>query len=472
MGLHFRQSIGRHDEVLPLAPPGERVIVVGAGIAGLAAAFRLRQAGFEVLVLEANEHVGGRMATIERQGYRLDVAASALSTAYREMVKLIQDAGLEAEVEPFEPTIGVVRDGKIHRLNTASKIDMLRSDVLSTRSKIAITRVARDVVRARHVLNYDDFSRISELTNLGTETATEYARRRLNQELLDCFVEPACEAWYFCQPDVLSTASLLWHLKNFWLGRLFSSPAGIGFVAEGLARHVDVVLGARVKEVEEGPAGVRVSWEDPTRNAERVEEASSVVIALPSHEMVKVYPQLDAVRRDIANGLEYGSSLHIYLGLSRVPSEPCSWVVYPKREHESCFWTMFEHRKGMAPAGKRLMGAWFRSSWVEAHWDLDDDKVLDAGMSILGEVHPDVLDDVEMTYVHRVKPCLLRHRPGLYGDLAKFAAATDPGSRIQLAGDYFPVTSTNSCARSGELAADRLARRVGTRTSGSIGPRA
>ena len=40
-----------------------RIVVIGAGIAGLAAAFRLQQAGANVLVLEAADRPGGRMTT-------------------------------------------------------------------------------------------------------------------------------------------------------------------------------------------------------------------------------------------------------------------------------------------------------------------------------------------------------------------------------------------------------------------------
>ena len=51
------------------ARPGWVRIVVGAGIAGLNAAFRLRQAGMGVTVLEKADRVGGRMLTVERDGW-------------------------------------------------------------------------------------------------------------------------------------------------------------------------------------------------------------------------------------------------------------------------------------------------------------------------------------------------------------------------------------------------------------------
>ena len=46
-----------------------RIVVIGAGIAGLAAAFRLQQAGANVLVLEATDPPGGRMTTDTADGY-------------------------------------------------------------------------------------------------------------------------------------------------------------------------------------------------------------------------------------------------------------------------------------------------------------------------------------------------------------------------------------------------------------------
>jgi polyamine oxidase len=54
----------------------ERVVVVGAGIAGLAAASRLRQAGIDAVVLEARDRIGGRLHTVDLAGTPVDMGGS------------------------------------------------------------------------------------------------------------------------------------------------------------------------------------------------------------------------------------------------------------------------------------------------------------------------------------------------------------------------------------------------------------
>ncbi|MPQ97685.1 phytoene desaturase [Modestobacter sp. I12A-02628] len=57
----------------------DRVVVVGAGLAGLSAALRLRGAGREVTVVEAGPGPGGRAGRVERQGYALDTGPSVFT---------------------------------------------------------------------------------------------------------------------------------------------------------------------------------------------------------------------------------------------------------------------------------------------------------------------------------------------------------------------------------------------------------
>ena len=63
----------------------KRIIVIDAGIAGPTAAYRIQRAGLPVQVLEAEDHVGGRMSTGQIDGYRIARGACWLPSSYREM---------------------------------------------------------------------------------------------------------------------------------------------------------------------------------------------------------------------------------------------------------------------------------------------------------------------------------------------------------------------------------------------------
>ncbi|MFJ9668311.1 NAD(P)/FAD-dependent oxidoreductase [Streptomyces sp. NPDC101219] len=89
------------------------VVVVGAGIAGLAAARRLTSAGITTTVLETAHQAGGRMATEKIDGFRLDRTGQLLSTAYPE---LRLNPALDGLVlHPFAPGVLLHSDGRHHR---------------------------------------------------------------------------------------------------------------------------------------------------------------------------------------------------------------------------------------------------------------------------------------------------------------------------------------------------------------------
>ena len=75
------------------------VVVVGAGLAGLACARRLVEAGREVLVLEASDAVGGRVRTDVIDGFRCDRGFQLLNPAYPVLPKVIELADLD--LKPF-----------------------------------------------------------------------------------------------------------------------------------------------------------------------------------------------------------------------------------------------------------------------------------------------------------------------------------------------------------------------------------
>ncbi|HEX5245191.1 MAG TPA: NAD(P)/FAD-dependent oxidoreductase [Tepidisphaeraceae bacterium] len=78
-----------------MATRRQRVLVIGAGMAGLTAARRLAEAGRPVLVLEARDRVGGRIRTLREEGEILELGAEFIHGRPPELWDLIREAGLE-----------------------------------------------------------------------------------------------------------------------------------------------------------------------------------------------------------------------------------------------------------------------------------------------------------------------------------------------------------------------------------------
>ena len=82
------------------------IIVIGAGVAGLAAACRLRERGCHVTLLERSDRVGGRASSKLREGFRLDSGAHHVCATDRNLLGLIADAGLQEQLLPGWPGQG------------------------------------------------------------------------------------------------------------------------------------------------------------------------------------------------------------------------------------------------------------------------------------------------------------------------------------------------------------------------------
>jgi oxygen-dependent protoporphyrinogen oxidase len=432
-------------------------IVVGAGISGLTAAFRMQQAGFVVRVLEADGMVGGKMSSVEVGGFTMNRGANILPFSYKTIRALAADVGLGDQVPKMHGQIGTYRDGRIHRLRSDRlPIDGLRTKLLSPGSKALLRHLAVDALRMRKSLSYEN---LGLAASFDTESAAEYCDRRLNDELRDYLVEPVVRALFAGPAADISVVDFFFAALNFVGSGFMQYPGGISFLAEALAARLDVTTGAEATGIERDGDGVGVTWEhDGRTQSERVD---ACVIAVPGALVPKLYPGIDPRQGEILSTIyTYGTTFNAHLGLSTRPTETALIVQVPSTEDEGLCVVTFDHNSspGIVPAGKGKLSTYWLHDWCEARVGWTDEELLAEMMPSIEMIVPGVRDLVEVTRIDRWRPAVLKSYPGMYAFMAEFASLIDPASPVQLAGDYLSASSTNGCAVSGELAAGRLER--------------
>jgi protoporphyrinogen/coproporphyrinogen III oxidase len=188
------------------------VAVIGAGLAKLTAAYRLQQRGFDVTVFEARDRVGGRVWTVRKGDYIMDLGAAFYLGTYRESIELIHEVGL-GPLFTEVPVWGVMpKRGDKHLLDYGKLLRTgLTTRALSTRSKLKALKLVRPMVKARGSLGYHTYDQVAQLD---TETVREYFRRELNDELLQWAGRPLVSSTWVADDGDTSIALLLWTIRN------------------------------------------------------------------------------------------------------------------------------------------------------------------------------------------------------------------------------------------------------------------
>ena len=115
---------------------GGGIGVVGAGPAGLAAAWRLSETGHRVTVYEARGEPGGRLRTEEVGGAAADVAVQLLSDGYDALLGMARSLGAEDLLVRVPGRDALWRGGRAHGLRYGSIAGMAASGALPTSLKL------------------------------------------------------------------------------------------------------------------------------------------------------------------------------------------------------------------------------------------------------------------------------------------------------------------------------------------------
>ncbi|MFB7667892.1 NAD(P)/FAD-dependent oxidoreductase [Kitasatospora sp. NPDC056138] len=256
------------------------VIVVGAGLAGLACAQDLTSQGLRVRVLEASDWVGGRMRTDVVHGFRLDRGFQVFNTAYPQVRRRI---GLRAlRLHPFTPGFVLAGTRGRYRFADPTRRPDQAADLLPGRLAPFRDTVALGLLSAR------DMVLPAVLLRRGRDLPTEraLAAAGLSGETVDAVLRPFLSGVFL--EDGLETSSRVFHLvwRSMLRGTLCLPAAGIGAVPTQLASR----LPAGAVRLETPVAALTAAGVRLLDGSELA--AASVVVATGAAEAARLLPGL------------------------------------------------------------------------------------------------------------------------------------------------------------------------------------
>ena len=175
------------------------VAIIGAGIAGLTAAHRLKRKGYRVVVYEASERAGGVIRTERREGYLAELGPNSMAGG-GPATELIAELGLDGskvEAQREAKKRYIVRKGKLVALPT-SPSQLLTTRLLSNGAKLAIF--------GEPMVEPGDSPM--------EESVATFVRRRFNQEVLDYVANPFVGGIFAGDPEQLSARHALPRLHD------------------------------------------------------------------------------------------------------------------------------------------------------------------------------------------------------------------------------------------------------------------
>ncbi|MCA6362886.1 MAG: FAD-dependent oxidoreductase [Bacteroidetes bacterium] len=429
------------------------VVVAGAGISGLAAAYTLQQAGLNVCVLERESRVGGRMSTDRVNGFVIDRGATILGNNFRHMRKLSEELQLKAMEQSFEFAFGLKAERKLHIIRPRRPYDLFRRGLLTLSSLPALLRFLGGMLRLGNSLLHGNS--LHTAARYDDESIEAFLQKHGGHDLLSKILEPGLNGpmgGHFRQNSRLIVWQTFWNVlfHNVWAYR-----KGMDVLPEALAAKLQVRVNTAVARIETGkPCRV-------TLQSGEVITSKAVVVALPGNIAAQVCKNLPADVEQTLSETAYGKMSIVHVMLSKRPANDAPGIGFYPLAGEYCE-IEAEHLRGkeFCPPGKGMLSLYFWDHAQEKVSALSDEALQEKAQSLLNRHFPDCAGAVEGMHIVRWTEGIARFPVGRLQQMAALRKRMQQWDLpLQLCGDYLDGIATESALATGVGAGEVLVRK-------------
>jgi len=430
-----------------------QVIVVGAGIAGLTAAYHLQENGVDVIVLEASSRVGGRMVTDVVDGYVIDGGAQFLSSAYPILSKLITKLELSSEYVDTSPWVGVVRNGKIRKFRYDRPFSLLFGGYLNFNEWLALGLGSFKLFNKTKMLPINDYSAWEKFDD---ETAEIWSDRYYGNNITNYFLEPILGAFYFQTPKETSKALAI-AINAFAAQKAKSKTLirGIGSLPEALGEALKIQLNMPVQKISLEDSRVTIHTDT------QAFKANKIILATPAPISRKLYKNTSVLENKILS-TEYSTTLNIAIALKNKLSKESNikniygiWI--PKKERNIIAAITIESEKNIDRVSSgELVNVMLSGKAGKTMINWEENEILSVILLELEKYLPDISKNIAFTRVYRWLNAEPMSPVGRCSDIKAYRETIQEDNRVVLAGDYLGMPFTEGAAETGLWAASTI----------------
>ena len=447
------------------------ILVMGGGISGLVKAWKLKQNGYQVTLLESGEKTGGAMQTTIQDGFLAESGPNSLLINDWDLAEFFNEIGLKNEI--------------VESNKEAKKRYLYRNGnpVAAPASPFGLIGTPLYSASGKWRLLKEPFikSRDSELTD---ESLASFVRRRMGREFLDYTVSPFVSGIYAGDPEKLSVRygffSFLWdaeakggsvlkgafklmkekkkaRTRERFKRKMISFRHGL----ETLPRRLTELLGPGVetKTVIQSIVQVKggqwqVEWRSAQKENDHVELFDRVISALPAHQISALpWPESLKTRLTDFDTIEHPPVTTFSMGFRRDKvSHPLDGfgMLVPTIENRRILGTLFTSSlfPGRAPEGyivlTTFLGGAMRLEMAELDEEAQKHVILEEIRDILGVSG----DPVFSSRVHWDK-AIPQYNLGYNRYLEKLDAIEEDYMNLEFCGNYRTGIAVVNCIREG-----------------------
>lgn len=445
----------------------KKIIVLGAGISGLATAYWLKKDDFDVHILEAKSEAGGAMETVHKNGYTIDFGPnSGLETT-----PLISQLAEEVEIKDqiiYANKEGnkryILRDDELHALPTSPPA-FIKTKLFSAKAKF---RVMGEPFIGKSKDGY-------------YQSIAQFVERRLGKEFLDYAIDPFVSGVFAGDPTKLSVKSAfpkLYRLEELYGGlvkgmfkgrkerkkrneeskqsaKMFSFINGMQSFPAAIADQFGGMIeyNSTIDSIDKTDKGYNIKY---SIKGEQKEITSDIVLStMPVHKAVNYFSKFDSEFVKHANDIFYPPVLVLYLGYKKeqikrdldgfgflIPSKM-------KKNFLGAIWssTIFENR---APEGYASFTLFVGGARKPNLYDEATEILINRAIKEFSEIM-DVEGEPKLKEYREWKKAIPQYNLGYIEHENYFEKFEQENPGIFLSGNYRGGISVGDCVKNSEL---------------------